>query len=248
MNALDIRNLTVAFGGLTVIRDLSFSVASGERLVLFGPNGAGKTTLFNAISGLVARYQGTIQVFGADIGTESVSKRARLGLGRTFQITTLFPDLTVLESAMLALQAAERSRFGMFRPLLSYENCRDSAMDLLGAWGLAGRVHSQTKVLSYGEQRQVELVLALARQPKLLLLDEPAAGLSIAETEIVENMIEKIKRDVTILMIEHDIEMAMRVADRVLVLQNGVYVTSGSPAEVHADPEVVKIYFGDQHG
>jgi branched-chain amino acid transport system ATP-binding protein len=248
MNALDVRNLTVAFGGPTVIRDLSFSVRPGERLVLFGPNGAGKTTLFNVISGLVTRFQGSIAMFGTDVGARNVSKRVALGLGRTFQITTLFPDLTVLESTILALQAGESSRFAMFRPLLSYEGCRDQAMELLSAWGIAGRAQSFTRVLSYGEQRQVELVLALARRPRLLLLDEPAAGLSVSETEIVEEMIEKMERDVTLLMVEHDIEMAMRVADRVLVMQNGAYVTSGTPAEVHADPEVAKIYFGEQHG
>lgn len=248
MIALDVRNLKVAFGGLEVIRDLSFTVEAGERLVIFGPNGAGKTTLFNVISGIVPRFQGTILMTGIDIAALGVSERVHRGLGRTFQLTTLFPDLTVIESAMLALKAADASRFNMFKPLAAYRERRDQAMQLLSDWGLADRAMAVTKVLSYGEQRQVELVLALARNPKLLLLDEPAAGLSLAETEIVETMIGRMDRRVTVLMIEHDIEMAMRVADRILVLQNGTYVTSGIPSEVHADPEVARIYFGDRHG
>ncbi|GMO93314.1 ABC transporter ATP-binding protein [Bradyrhizobium sp. TM239] len=248
MNVLEVRNLTVTFGGIAVLSDLSLAVAKGERLVLFGPNGAGKTTLFNAISGAITPAGGSISVFGCDVASMSISRRVGLGLGRTFQITTLFPDLTVLESTMLALQAGARSRFGMFKPLLAYESCRDEAMEMLNQWGVGGRAASLTKQLSYGEQRQVELVLALARHPKLLLLDEPAAGLSIAETEIVERMISKMQRDVTILLIEHDIDLAMRLADRVTVLQNGRHVKSGSPTEIHSDPEIAKIYFGDQHG
>lgn len=248
MHVLEVQQLTVAFGGLTVLSDIEFSVPEGERLVLFGPNGAGKTTLFNTISGFVTPRNGAIRLFGGDIATRSVSQRVGLGLGRTFQITTLFPELTVLESAMLALQAQRPSRFGMFKPLLGYEACLTDAMVMLERWGIAHRASTLTRQLSYGEQRQVELVLAMARRPKVLLLDEPAAGLSIAETEVVETMIEQMPRDITILLIEHDIDMAMRLADRVLVLQNGRHVTSGTPQEVHSNPAVAKIYFGEQNG
>jgi branched-chain amino acid transport system ATP-binding protein len=247
MTALAVHDLSIAFGGLSVISSLSFSVREGERLVLFGPNGAGKTTLFNAISGFCKPARGSIDLFGRDVTALDVAERVGLGLGRTFQVTTLFPELSVLESTMLALQAGAPSRFAMFRSLMSYSDFRAEAMQLLADWGIQGRENILTKNLSYGEQRQVEIVLALARKPKLLLLDEPAAGMSIAETEIIEAMIKGMSRDVTVLLIEHDVEMAMRLADRMIVLHNGRFVASGTPQEIHSDPEIAKIYFGEQY-
>jgi branched-chain amino acid transport system ATP-binding protein len=247
MTALAVRDLSAAFGGLSVISDLSFSVDEGERLVLFGPNGAGKTTLFNAISGFCKSTRGSIELFGKDVTDLGVADRVGLGLGRTFQVTTLFPELSVLESTMLALQASTPSRFAMFRPMMSYSAFRAEAIRLLADWGIRDRENVLTKNLSYGEQRQIEIVLALARKPRLLLLDEPAAGMSIAETEIIETMIKEMSRDVTVLLIEHDVEMAMRLADRMIVLHNGRFVASGSPQEIHSDPEIAKIYFGEQY-
>ncbi len=248
MNALDIRNLTLRFGGLKAIDQLSFSVPMGERLVIFGPNGAGKTTLFNVITGLFAPTEGTLRMFGQDLSNLSVSQRVAMGLGRTFQITTLFPRLTVLESAMLAIQAGEPGRFNMFRPLVSSRGIRSRALALLDEWGVAAQANTFTNSLSYGEQRQVELVLALARKPRLLLLDEPAAGLSVAETAKVEGMVARFPREITVMLIEHDVEMALRLADRVLVLQQGALATSGTPDEIRNDPMVAEIYFGAEHG
>ena len=247
MSALDIRNLTLRFGGLKAIDDLSFSVPVGERLVIFGPNGAGKTTLFNVITGLFAPTEGSVRMFGTDLAGHDVAGRVAMGLGRTFQISTLFPRLTVLESAMLAIQAGRPGRFNMFRPLASSKAIRSRALGLLDEWGVADKANTFTMNLSYGEQRQVELVLALAREPRLLLLDEPAAGLSVAETARVEAMVASFPRDITVVLIEHDVDMALRLADRVLVLQQGALATSGTPDEIRNDPMVAEIYFGADH-
>lgn len=247
MSALDVRHLTLNFGGLKALNDLSFSVDQGERLVIFGPNGAGKTTLFNVITGLFAPTRGSLQLFGTELGNLGVERRVAMGIGRTFQITTLFPRLSVLESAMLAIQAGEPTKFNMIRPLMSYQAIRRRALDLLEQWDVADKAAIETKSLSYGEQRQIELVLALARKPRLLLLDEPAAGLSVAETNRVEAMIELFPRDMTVMLIEHDVDMALRIADRVLVLQQGALATSGTPDEIRNDPMVAQIYFGAEH-
>jgi branched-chain amino acid transport system ATP-binding protein len=244
MTALVVDRLVVRFGGLSVIDELSFSVEAGERLVIFGPNGAGKTTLFNVVTGLSRPTDGRIVLFGQDITRASVRHRVGLGLGRTFQIATLFPRLTVLESAMLAVQAGEPHRFVMHRAMHSYAGTRRRALELLEAWDLAPRADIKTRRLAYGDQRRIELVLALARRPRLLLLDEPAAGLSAEETVRVASMIRQLPRDVTVMLIEHDVDMAMQLADRVLVLQHGRLLASGDPASIRHDPKVAEVYFG----
>jgi len=245
--ALTVEGLTKDFGGLRVIDDLSFVVEAGERLVLFGPNGAGKTTLFNVITGLLTPSRGRITLFDRALQGLSVRERVGLGLGRTFQITTLFPRMTVLESAMLAVQADQPQRFAVHRSMISYDATRRRALGLLDEWGVAENAQIETRWLSYGEQRQVELVLALARRPRLLLLDEPAAGLSPTETLAVEGMIQRLPRDVTFILVEHDVDMALRLADRVMVLHQGRLVTEGSPDLIRNDPQVAEIYFGAAH-
>jgi branched-chain amino acid transport system ATP-binding protein len=152
--------------------------------------------------------------------------------------------MTVLESAMLAMQAREPSRFTMYRSLMSYKKIRQRSMDLLNDWGLAHKAEIETRRLSYGEQRQVELVLALACRPRFLLLDEPAAGLSAVETAAIETMIGRFSREITVMLIEHDVDMALRIADRVLVLQQGRVVVEGTPDAIRGDPLVAQIYFG----
>jgi branched-chain amino acid transport system ATP-binding protein len=244
MSALTVENLTLRFGGLKALDNLSLRVRDGERLVLFGPNGAGKTTLFNVITGLLRHTAGTVKLYDHDLTTLSVRRRIALGMGRTFQITTLFPRMTVLESAMLAMQAREPSRFTMYRSLMSYKKIRQRSMDLLNDWGLAHKAEIETRRLSYGEQRQVELVLALACRPRFLLLDEPAAGLSAVETAAIETMIGRFSREITVMLIEHDVDMALRIADRVLVLQQGRVVVEGTPDAIRGDPLVAQIYFG----
>ncbi len=245
MSALSVENLTLSYGALCAIDSLSFEVADGERLVIFGPNGAGKTTLFNVITGLLAPSSGAVRLFGNDLAQLSTRKRVALGLGRTFQITTLFPRMTALESAMLAVQAGERWCFAMHRSIESFPKVRRRALELLDDWGIVGKADVQTQLLSYGEQRQLELVMALARGPRLLLLDEPAAGLSAAETATVESMIKRFSREITVLLIEHDVDMALRLADRVLVMQQGRLVVSGSPEEIRSDSRVAQIDFGE---
>ncbi len=248
MTALVVDHLVVRFGGLDVIDDLSFSVRAGERLVIFGPNGAGKTTLFNVITGQLHPTAGRVLLFGQDITAASVARRVDLGLGRTFQIATLFPRLTVLESAMLAVQAGAPHRFVMHRAVHSYAGTRRRALELLEAWDLAPRADIETRRLAYGEQRRIELVLALARRPRLLLLDEPAAGLSAEETAAVVAMIREMPRDVTIMLIEHDVDMALQLADRVLVLQHGRLLADGDPTSIRHDPQVAEVYFGAGRG
>jgi len=236
--------LTYDFGGLRAVDDVTLAVGGGERRVILGPNGAGKTTLFNLVTGLLSPVAGTIQLFGDDVTTLSPYRRARLGLGRTFQINTLFPRLTVLESVLLAVQGADAARFSLWRPRSVYRHLEQRAQDLLAEWNLADRRDVPTRELSYGEQRQVELLLALAGRPRVLLLDEPTAGLSTVETAAVVGMIQRFPRDVTVLLIEHDMDVALTLAERVTVMHQGRVLADGTRDEVRADARVTEIYLG----
>ncbi len=242
--ALAIEGLTHNFGGLQALGGVSLAATQGERLVILGPNGAGKTTLFNAVTGLIRPTAGRITFFDRDITRLSPFRRARLGLGRTFQITTLFPKLTVIDNVLLAVQGADGARFTLHRPASAYPYLMDAAQSLLEEWGLAERRDVATRHLSYGEQRQLELVLALAARPRVLLLDEPTAGLSPAETASVVGMVQRFPRDVTILLIEHDMDVALALAERVVVLHQGRVLAEGTQAEIRRDPRVAEIYLG----
>jgi branched-chain amino acid transport system ATP-binding protein len=244
MTALAVEGLSHLFGGLRALDGVALSVGVGERRVILGPNGAGKTTLFNLITGILSPMAGTIRLFDHDITSLPPYRRARLGLGRTFQITTLFPRLTVLESVLLAVQGADRARFTLWRPQAAYRHLWAQAEGLLADWGLGDRRDVATHELSYGEQRQVELLLALAGRPRTLLLDEPTAGLSAAETSAVVAMIERFPRDVTVLLIEHDMDVALALAERITVLHQGRVLTEGTQDEISADPRVKEIYLG----
>jgi branched-chain amino acid transport system ATP-binding protein len=242
--ALGMDRLTHDFGGLRAVHDVTLAVGVGERRVILGPNGAGKTTLFNLITGLLSPLAGTIRLFGNDVTTLSPYRRARLGLGRTFQINTLFPRLTVLESVLLAVQGADAARFSLWRPRSVYRDLEQRAQDLLAEWNLTDRRDVPTRELSYGEQRQVELLLALAGRPRVLLLDEPTAGLSAVETAAVVGMIQRFPRDVTVLLIEHDMDVALTLAERVTVMHQGQVLADGTRDEVRADARVTEIYLG----
>jgi branched-chain amino acid transport system ATP-binding protein len=244
VTALTIAGLTHDFGGLRALDDLSFDIPVGQRRVLLGPNGAGKTTLFNVITGLLTPMAGTVRLFQDDVTALAPHRRARLGLGRTFQVTTLFPRLTVLESVLLAVQGADRARFSLVRPRSAYRHLWEQAERLLDEWNLADRRGVLTRELSYGEQRQLELLLALAGRPRVLLLDEPTAGLAGPETTAVVRMVERFPRDVTVLLIEHDMDVALALADRVTVLHQGRVVAEGTRDEIKADPRVADIYLG----
>ncbi|HWP34478.1 MAG TPA: ABC transporter ATP-binding protein [Thermodesulfobacteriota bacterium] len=235
--ALAVHDLTKDFGGLRALDGVTLEVRTGERVAILGPNGAGKTTLFNLVTGLLRPSRGRIALLGRDVTTLPAHRRARLGLSRTFQVTTLFPNLTVLDSLLLALRAADRSR-GAGRGL------RAEAEALLADWQLAGREGTLTRQLSYGEQRQLELALALATRPRVLLLDEPTAGLSPAETRAVTGMLERLPREITVLLIEHDMDVAFAVAERIVVLAQGRLLAEGPPEAVRASRAVAEIYLG----
>jgi branched-chain amino acid transport system ATP-binding protein len=242
--ALGVTGLSKAFGGLTAVAGVDLAVEPGERRAIIGPNGAGKTTLFNLISGDLAPTGGRILLFGRDVTRLPSFRRAALGLARTFQITNLFPSLTVLDNVLLAVQALEPTRLVMFRPLRAYRPLYERAAAILEAVGLTGREREVVRTLSHGEQRQLEIALALAGRPRLLLLDEPTAGLSPAESQMMAAMLKTMDPAITMLIIEHDMDVAFGLADRVTVLHNGRVVADGHRDEVKASPLVAEIYLG----
>jgi branched-chain amino acid transport system ATP-binding protein len=245
VRALAVERLSHDFGGLRALDHVTLDVEVGERLVILGPNGAGKTTLFNLLTGIYQPTEGRIHLFDRDVTRLAPHRRAALGLGRTFQITTLFPHLTVLDSVLLAVQGCDpASRFTLLRPRTAFRHLYERAEKLLVDWGLSERRDARTRELSYGEQRQLELLLALAAEPRVLLLDEPTAGLSPAETVSVAGMIRRFPRDVTILLIEHDMDVALELAERVSVFHYGRVVAAGTPEEIKRDPKVAEIYLG----
>jgi branched-chain amino acid transport system ATP-binding protein len=244
MTALVVDNVFKNFGGVAALSGVSLAVEEGERRVLLGPNGAGKTTLFHAISGNVMPSAGQIALFGLDITRLRPDQRARLGLARTFQITNLFPRLTVLDSVLLALGGAAGRSLQLFAPLSNGRALHGEADKLLDQWGLGGTAGRIVRTLSYGEQRQLEIALALAGKPRLLLLDEPTAGLSPAETRRVVSLLHELPREMTILMIEHDMDVAFELADRIAVLHQGRLIAEGDEAAIRADKQVTNIYLG----
>jgi branched-chain amino acid transport system ATP-binding protein len=244
MNALELSNVTKSFGGLRVTAGVSLAVAPGERRLVIGPNGAGKTTLFNLIAGELRSDAGSIALFGEDLTNLPSRRRAHLGLARTYQIITLFPQDTIRHNVMLALLGLSRLRWN---PLLRLDRQRvlveqaEAALARVGLGHLAQRKLSQT---SYGERRRVEIAMALAQNPKVLLLDEPFAGLSVDERRDVLALLLAIPRDVTIVMIEHDMDVALEFAERISVMYFGEIVVEGTRAEVVAHPKTQEIYLG----
>ena len=223
---------------------MTLSLRPGERRALIGPNGAGKTTLFNLISGTLPVSGGAISLFGQDVTRAPAHRRAALGLARTFQITNLFPDLTVRENCLLAVQALSPVKFSMFRPLSAYGALRARAHATLEAVGLDAVADARVNVLSHGEQRQLEIALALAGRPRVLLLDEPTAGLSPAESRLMAQLIAGLDPAITVLMIEHDMDIALELSPQVTVLHYGRVIADGSREEIRADPQVREIYLG----
>ncbi len=224
--------------------DVTLAVRAGERRALIGPNGAGKTTLFNLISGELSASAGSITLFGRDVTRAAAHRRAALGLARTFQITNVFPSLTVLENCLLAVQALSPVKLAMHRSLGRYPVLHTHARATLEAVGLADRAGAVVKHLSHGEQRQLEIALALAGMPRLLLLDEPTAGLSPAESHSMTALLKKLDPAITLLVIEHDMDVAFELTDRITVLHYGRVVADGFAHEVRANPLVQEIYLG----
>ena len=241
---LVIENLSKDFGGLRAVNGINLTVQPGERRVLIGPNGAGKTTLFNLISGDYPVTQGRIIHFGTDVTGLPPYRRAALGIARTFQITNLFPNLTVAENILMACQALERTKFVMFRRLSSYRRITDRCHNLLKEFELWEKRDELVKNLSHGLQRQIEVAMALAEKPRLLLLDEPAAGLSSAETHSLTLLLKKLDPNITILLIEHDMDVAFEFAEKITVLYQGKFLTEGTKEEIKKNPTVQEIYLG----
>jgi branched-chain amino acid transport system ATP-binding protein len=244
MSALTVSNLSKAFGGLRVTSGVNLKVESGERRLIIGPNGAGKTTLFNLITGELTPDAGSISLFGNDITRVPSRRRPHLGMARTYQIITLFPHDTIVHNVSLALLGLSRLRWNplidMKRQSHIAENARDS-LARVGLGHIADRPLSQT---SYGERRRVEIAMALAQNPKVLLLDEPFAGLSIDERRDVHQLLLAIPRDVTIVMIEHNMDVALEFAERITLLHFGEVIVEGNRAEVVADPRTREVYLG----
>jgi len=241
---LVLENLSKDFGGLRAVDGVNLTIEPGARHVLMGPNGAGKTTLFNVVSGVYPASEGRILYFEKDVTGLPSYRRAALGIARTYQITNLFPKLTVSENILMACQALERTKFVMFRPLSSYHRLTDRCNDLLKEFDLWDKRNELVKNLSHGDQRQIEVALALAEDPRLLLLDEPAAGLSSAETHGLTLLLKKLDPNITILLIEHDMDVAFEFAERITVLHQGRSLTEGTKEEIRNNPMVQEIYLG----
>jgi len=245
MSALAVHGLNKSFGGLQVTSSVSLTVEPGERRLIIGPNGAGKTTLFNLITGELRPDRGTVSLFGHDITRVPGRRRAHLGMGRTYQIITLFPRDTLLRNVTLSLLGLTPLRWNPFVRLDGQTALVARAREVLARVGLGHLAERPLAQTSYGERRRVEIAMALAQNPRVLLLDEPFAGLSLEERRDVLALVTGIPRDVTIVMIEHDMDVALDFAERITVLHFGEVVVEGTRAEVVAHPRTREIYLGE---
>ncbi|MEP9375556.1 ABC transporter ATP-binding protein [Aquabacter sp. CN5-332] len=241
---LQLDTVTVQFGALRAVDGVSIRVREGERRAIIGPNGAGKTTLFNAITGVVRATSGKVLFQGADVTRTAIHERARRGMSRTFQITNLFPNLTVAENMRLALRGLSPRKFSMFGSSALAPEEAERATQALEISRLHARRDATVKEMSYGEQRQLEMAMALVAQPKLLLLDEPAAGLSPAERVIVSDIIRALPRELTLVLIEHDMDLVLSLVDYVTVLNNGKLLVEAPPSEIRVNKDVQDVYLG----
>ncbi|MGH2775505.1 MAG: ABC transporter ATP-binding protein [Actinomycetota bacterium] len=232
------------YGGLRAVSDVSFEVASGERRAVIGPNGAGKTTLFKMISREEPTTKGRVEFLGRDITKMPAYRVAKLGLSRTYQITRVFPSLTVLENVVLATQGLRPGKYQMFKAAMSNKTLVEESKQAVERVGLQRVARSPAAELGHGEQRQLELGIALAQEPTLLLLDEPAAGLSAVERGMMRDLVRDLPDDMTVLLIEHDMELALGLADYVTCLHNGSQVAEGNPEEIKNNERVQDIYLG----
>jgi branched-chain amino acid transport system ATP-binding protein len=249
MYSLETRKLCKSFGALVVAHNIDFRLAPGDRHALIGPNGAGKTTFVNMLMGAFPASSGAIFLGGDEVTRVPQSARVRRGLGRTFQVTTLFRNLPVLDN--VALGIAERTGVArrMWRSASSYRQITEEARSLLAALGLANDAAVRVADLSYGKQRLVEIAIALGLKPKVLLLDEPAAGVPSSESERILQTLEKLPSDIAILIIEHDMDLVFRFARRISVLVNGALLAEGPAEDIARDPQVKAVYLGETaHG
>ncbi|MDB5911950.1 MAG: branched-chain amino acid transporter ATP-binding protein [Ramlibacter sp.] len=241
---LEVQDLNKAYGGLQVTRDVSFALRSGDRVGLIGPNGAGKTTLVNLMTGLVAPSSGRVRLAGQDVTSLPQWQRVKRGLVRTFQITQLAPTLPVQQQVELAIHEREGSVRHQWRSLASYEAVHAQALQILKALRIGDLAQRRPVDLAYGQQRLVEIAIAMALQPKVLLLDEPMAGVPGGEREVVLQALAGLPSSLAILMIEHDMDLIFSFADRILVLAEGAVLAQGSPQEIRRHPAVLSAYLG----
>ncbi|WP_239451452.1 ABC transporter ATP-binding protein [Elioraea rosea] len=246
-NALELRGVTRMFGALSAISDVTMTIRPGERRAVLGSNGAGKTTLFNCITGDVPPTSGTIRLFGEDVTRFPAHERIRRGLRRTYQISLLFSGLSVADNVYLACRGVSRWRFSLLRPR-SGDPLLGRADELIEAVHLTRARDRLVSELSYGQQRQLEIALALAGAPRFILFDEPAAGLSPTERRDLVDILTNLPRHIGFIIIEHDMDVALRVAESVSMMHNGRVFKEGTPAEIENDAEVQALYLGGSHG
>jgi len=241
---LELKGLSKSFGGLHAVQDVNLRIFPGDRKAIIGPNGAGKTTLFNLVTGVLPATSGQVLLFGEDITGWPSHRRTALGMARTFQITSLFPKLTVLDNVLLAVKGLRPSKFVMWRPLSSYPDVQEKARRLLESAGYWDRRDVEVRNLSHGERRQIEVILGLASDPKLLLLDEPAAGLSSGESQEMTGFLRKLDPELAILLIEHDMDVVFDFAEHISVLHFGQVVEEGATERIRGSRKVQEIYLG----
>ncbi len=242
--ALEISHLRKSFGGVVVTQDVSLTIQPGERRLIIGPNGAGKTTLFNQISGEIVPDAGRVRVFGQDLTALPVRARAHAGLSRTYQVITLFAKDTLVHNVALSLLGVHRRRFQVFRAFRPDDELYERALRALDSVGLRERANRQAGEVSYGEQRRVEIAVAMAQLPRVLLLDEPLAGLSQDERVMVRDLIAALPRETTIVMIEHDMDVALAFAEQISVLHYGQLIVEGDRETVVNHPRTREVYLG----
>jgi branched-chain amino acid transport system ATP-binding protein len=246
-NALELRGVTKLFGALAAIADVTMTVRPGERRAILGSNGAGKTTLFNCVTGDFLPTSGTIRLFGEDVTRFPAHERIRRGLRRTYQISLLFTGLSVADNVYLACRGVSRARFSLLRPRKG-DVLVARAAELIEAVHLTAAKDRLVSELSYGQQRQLEIALALGGAPRFILFDEPAAGLSPSERRELVQILTNLPRHIGFIIIEHDMDVALRVAESVTMMHNGRVFKEGTPAEIEEDPEVQALYLGGGHG
>ena len=246
MQALKVENLVRDFGGVRATNNVSFSMEEGEHVALIGPNGAGKTTLFNMLGGQLPASSGRMFFYGRDITRMPAHQRAHLGIARSFQVTTLFHELTVLDNMLLAIQGKLPSRFQMFHSTSAYKHLYAKAQSLLEPINLWEKKDELISAIAYGEQRKLEMALSLAAGPKLLLLDEPSCGLTAAESADIINQVNNLASDISVIIVAHDLDLVFGVAKRIIVLYYGEIISEGTVEQIRSDPKVAEIYMGDE--
>ena len=243
---LETRDLTIRFGGHVAVNSVSCAFAPGTLTAIVGPNGAGKTTYFNLISGQLRASEGSVRLDGVDITNDTVSARTHRGLGRAFQLTQLFPNLSVVENVRLAVQSRRREGFDLWSVWLDHRNTRERAHQLVDIVKLADRADVPASSLPHGDQRKLEVAMLMALEPSVYMFDEPTAGMSVDDVPVILDLIRSLKArgDKTILLVEHKMDVVRELADRIIVLHNGSLVADGEPAEVIASPVVQEAYLG----